>query len=234
MTTPPIDPRSDIFWQEEEERLWDALQAIALAAFLAGVTLGTEQIIAQVSGVSSAQVINLIGEARITAAAQSFLAEYQLANIANLTNTTRQAATSLINDWLASGDDISVLKESLATLPELSEGRASVIAVTENTRIMSEGKLILWNESGVIAGKTWAAVLDGKTTALCRALNGQTVPVNGKFVVNPADIASDPELADMVAAFGNTFDAPPAHPNCRSDIIPVVSERRLIRRIEEA
>jgi len=46
--------------------------------------------------------------------------------------------------------------------------------------------------------RRWDAAMDGRTCATCRALSGQTAPIGGRFY-----------------AMGDSFDEPPAHPNCR-------------------
>jgi len=81
--------------------------------------------------------------------------------------------------------------------------RANTIARTETMRAASEGRMQAWNQ-GLTQGfisplweKEWVA--EASACQICLPLNGKRVPVKGSFSVGE----------------------PPAHPNCRCDVILV-------------
>jgi SPP1 gp7 family putative phage head morphogenesis protein len=92
---------------------------------------------------------------------------------------------------------------------EVTEGRAMRIARTESNRFRNAGKLQAYKDSDVVKGKKWSSVMDGKTSGVCENLNGQVVGLNEYFV--------DSET-------GKEYDHPPALPNCRSTIVPVLKK----------
>jgi SPP1 gp7 family putative phage head morphogenesis protein len=85
---------------------------------------------------------------------------------------------------------------------EMTVDRARMIARTEMNRAANMGHIDGARESGLNLKKRWDAHLDNRTSPVCRALDGKTVGIDEKFVHN-----------------GEEFDAPPAHPNCRSTLI---------------
>ena len=70
---------------------------------------------------------------------------------------------------------------------------------------------IAFAESGIITGLIWTAVLDGRTTAICRSRDGKGVRLTKDF---PEDIT----LLEPPGA------RPPAHFNCRSYMTPTLHD----------
>jgi len=77
-------------------------------------------------------------------------------------------------------------------------------AITHVARVMREG---LWRSVPEVVGMVWVAILDLKTTAICRSRDNKVV----MFGDNPA-----PEGAILLDPQGAR---PPAHPNCRSRMV---------------
>lgn len=80
--------------------------------------------------------------------------------------------------------------------------RTAVNAITNETRDQ-----VYNNNSDVIKGKQWLSTLDTRTSDTCIALDGQAWDLEGKKLE------------------GTTIDwrgPPPAHPNCRSTLVPVL------------
>lgn len=86
--------------------------------------------------------------------------------------------------------------------------RAEMIARTETTAAINQGQIEVWKQSAE-AGffdksqvkKRWIAIQDDATSEICDDLNGQEVGLDEQFVSGVT---------------GESFDAPPAHVNCRS------------------
>lgn len=73
---------------------------------------------------------------------------------------------------------------------------------------------LLWDKNpGIYRYLQWVSVLDGLTSAICRARDGKFAPIGDNVL--PAGL---PRLDPPGAR-------PPAHPNCRSSVVPVFSEK---------
>lgn len=107
--------------------------------------------------------------------------------------------------------DVAAAKESGATTDELaatlrdsyafSDARAETIARTEVARTDVQSSLITYRESGVVEGKRWL--------------------VGAGCCQDCADI--DGEEVGLDEDFSNGESGAPAHPNCRCDVIPVLT-----------
>lgn len=90
--------------------------------------------------------------------------------------------------------------------------RAERIARTELSGLMNEVSYTQMEESGVVTGKQWYSIGDGRTRSSHQAVNGMKVGFNEKFSVNGllADGPHDPSLpaSELV--------------NCRCRLIPIV------------
>jgi len=82
-----------------------------------------------------------------------------------------------------------------------SDWRAEMIARTETNRIVNEGKILGYKESGLEGHKIWDAAVDNRTSPICRRLDGQKQELDNPFI--------DPETR-------KAYQSPPSHPNCRS------------------
>ena len=81
---------------------------------------------------------------------------------------------------------------------EISRRQAETWVRTAVTHTTSRAREILFDENtNVIKGVMWVSTLDGRTSLICQARDGQVYPVN-----------SGPR--------------PPAHPNCRSTTTPIL------------
>ena len=86
--------------------------------------------------------------------------------------------------------------------PLFGKGRAGRIAVTEVTRLYAEGNLAAYASAGVEEVE-WRTVNDAAVDPICEALDGQRWAVG-------------------------TGESPPAHPNCRCWLAPVVSDKPIV------
>lgn len=84
-----------------------------------------------------------------------------------------------------------------------SDWRATMIARTETTRIINEGKLLGYKETGISGKKVWDSAIDARTSDICKRLNNQERELDEGFI--------DPKTK-------KAYSAPPAHVNCRSVI----------------
>ncbi|RLC88149.1 MAG: hypothetical protein DRJ03_03685 [Chloroflexi bacterium] len=90
----------------------------------------------------------------------------------------------------------------------LTTWEAERIARTEAIRATNMGRLIGYNQSGMVKAKQWIVTWDDRLCPDCLEMANQTVPLLAKFI-HPS--------------FGQV-DTPPLHPNCRCTIVPVLKE----------
>lgn len=82
-----------------------------------------------------------------------------------------------------------------------SKARSEAIARTETATAYTQGSLLAYQESGVVKGTQWLAT---DPCDICQPLEGQTV--------------------DLGELFGGEYEGPPAHPNCRCAVAPVLKQ----------
>lgn len=125
--------------------------------------------------------------------------------IDDLAETTREDLQSLLERAVSEGMSADALADALDEQGAFGESRAQMIAETELAYAHVRGNIAGWEESGEVAGTTWLL----------------------------GDMHDVPDVCDDcvdrgVVALGDDFqdgiEAPPAHPYCRCDVIPVLKE----------
>lgn len=124
-----------------------------------------------------------------------------------ITEGTRELLRGDVRQALEEGWSNDKLAAQLAENYAFSAERAMVIARTETQMASQAGALNGYRASGVVDGKQWLTAEDDKVSDECQA-NGEAGP-NGDGV-----------LRDWDAAYPSGDVAPPAHPNCRCQILP--------------
>jgi len=122
--------------------------------------------------------------------------------IHDLDASTREMLASTIASAMDDGATNDEIADAIGDAYGLSEDRADTIARTETAYADVAGNVEAYKESGVVDGIQWVAS-EGDCD-ICDALDGQVVP-----------------LGD---AFEGGITGPPAHPNCRCDVLPVLSD----------
>jgi SPP1 gp7 family putative phage head morphogenesis protein len=118
-----------------------------------------------------------------------------------ITDATRDYLRGVVLDAVKEGWSNDKLADEIVQSEGFSEDRAMMIARTETQFAANNGAMASYEASGVVSGKQWLAHEDA------------------------CDECEDNE-ADGVIALDDDFssgdDAPPAHPNCRCQVLPVV------------
>ena len=119
-------------------------------------------------------------------------------------NTTIEAIRELVGKQAQEGWSIPQLADEILASGQInSPVRAQMIAHTETAAAYTKGSIVAYKESGVVQEVEWNSFLDERTSSICRELNGKRV-----------------KLGEL---FKGEFDGPPAHPNCRSAVLPIVN-----------
>lgn len=147
--------------------------------------------------------------------ALNFLANYtvQLAHVLDEDMTRQMTAwiTDTIREGMSEREAIDYLAQKAT---KFSESRIQKIARTEATRAFNIGTLEETKDSEIVAGYKFVAVLDDRTTEICRARHGKFIP-----------------KSDHGLLISNT---PPLHVNCRSILVPVTEYQELPKEIMPA
>lgn len=122
-----------------------------------------------------------------------------------ITEGTRDMIRAQVVEAMQNGDSVQELAGRLKKSHAFSNARARTIARTETAIADNTGNLIGWEETGLVAGKRWITAEDDKVSEICNT--------NGKMGVIG--------LHEHFAHGGMT---PPAHPNCRCTVVPVLAD----------
>ena len=101
---------------------------------------------------------------------------------------------------ISNGETISQLTQRARGVIQTKSNNAQMIARTVQTAVSAEIRETTFDEnSDIVKGYEWVSVLDTRTSDICKALDGTVYELD------------DPKRR-----------VPPAHPNCRSTITPVL------------
>jgi phage portal protein BeeE len=111
-----------------------------------------------------------------------------------------------IEKQLAAGTSIADLRDAIREVaPDLTEWQAVRIARTETAMAYCEGNRQAWEQQGV-ATKAWSVA--GGPCPICEGI-GEAYP-------------NDIPIGEAFSTGSGSWQAPPAHPNCRCDLLPGV------------
>ena len=111
----------------------------------------------------------------------------------NVTKSARLAIISAIKDGKSITEVVNILDKETKETARTSLER---YARTKFTEVMNKGRVAFFEESGVVSGYQYSAILDDRTTDICRGLHGKTFRAGDQPI-------------------------PPMHFNCRSMLIPI-------------
>ena len=99
-----------------------------------------------------------------------------------------------------------------------SRSRATTIARSELTRTTTYANEKTYRKAGV-KFKEWFA--NPGACQFCEPMNGKIIPINGNFFNKGGDAFGN-EGGDLSIDYG-VVERPPLHPNCRCDLLPVIT-----------
>lgn len=118
-------------------------------------------------------------------------------------SATREMLRSTVTQALDEGWSNDELADAIQTNAAFSDSRAEMIARTETAFADVNGNMTAYRESGQVVGKKWITG-DGCCDD-CQELDGVVVGLDDVFP-------------------NGGGDAPPLHPNCRCDVVPILSD----------
>lgn len=144
----------------------------------------------------------------------------------NLQSVVDDAAADQLRETITKGIAAGINPRQMATeltrnIRSLQKRRAETLARTETAAIRADSTLDRYEAAGVetVRHGEWSDAGDAKVCPICSRLDGREIPLSemrtGTFRFEPGP--DDPDhLAGLYAL------KPPAHPNCRCVILPVV------------
>ena len=193
------------FWNEEDAAFWDEIGPIAVEIFHEAGASGAE---ALPDGLEILFDPNYYNEQAV-----DWLRKYKLEHIRGIMDTTRKNAINIIDEWVRSGEHMDILTAKLDKLFGAPRGKS--IAVTEVTRMYADGNTAAWENTGVVGEKRWNAAVDELVCPVCGEFHDTTRALDGGWFW-----------------LGGVIEGPPAHPNCRCYLTPVVSDELYERELE--
>jgi len=152
--------------------------------------------------------------------------------IGDTVNTTTQVRIKdLMQNGIAEGlstNDLADRIEQWSTSQEDGEdfnrNRALTIARTESARAMSLAKVKAWESTDLVSGKEWVLAPDACEFCTAAAKNFK----GGQDISTPfftkGDVLQLEDGSTMELDYSDV-EAPPLHPNCRCDMVPVVIDQ---------
>lgn len=199
MTAPnPLDPG---FWDDEYHRLLDSYGPVAMLIYLEGAASGGSLLPHGVDLLINWDVFN--------SNATDWLKTYGLNWLHGINRTTQTSTIKAIDEWIRGGEPLPNLVSRLK--PFFGKDRAERIAITEVTRIYSEGNRAAWDATGFVGSKRWNTAMDDRVCPICRPLDGKVVDLDKYF---PALMAGG-------------LMGPPAHVRCRCWLTPILDMKKL-------
>lgn len=120
--------------------------------------------------------------------------------VQDISDTTRQAIQDLIGQGAAEGWGPDRLARAIRDAGiTASASRADAISRTESATAYTQGSLLAYADSGVVAATEWLAT---DPCPICAPLAGQ--------------------VSALGSLFPGGYSGPPAHPNCRCALAPVL------------
>jgi SPP1 gp7 family putative phage head morphogenesis protein len=201
---------SDEWWQEQADDLYRGTERVLFEIFFAGGKVGERLLPKKARVLLDWDVFNQ--------AAVEYLDLYRLNTVAGIEAVTQQRAVAAIQQWIKSGEPLNHLTAKLD--PIFGASRAQRIAVTEVTRTYAAGNISAWKTTGLVSQKVWQTANDERVCPICGPLHDQVVNLEADFSLD--QLALPPEMA--LSGNEYIYFQPPAHPNCRCWLKPVVSE----------
>jgi len=126
----------------------------------------------------------------------NFLQDYTFENVDGLNEELKNRLRGELQRGLIEGEGVKALSKRVDKVMDMGKVRADTIARTEVSRAENMGTYEGYLQSGFDGTKEWVATVD-RTCPICKALDGQTVPLKSKFNYKGKEVL-----------------LPPFHPNC--------------------
>lgn len=138
-----------------------------------------------------------------------------------VSKTSAKQIRAVIAKSFDEGKTLGELTTDIEKLGKAWQGaRAETIAKTETAKAANNGAKIAYKQSGVTK-LIYSAVLDDRTTEICRSLDGKIVGIEESFLTQEEGFVDSKGKSMDLSYNDGVPNAGSAHPNCRSVVIAV-------------
>lgn len=135
-----------------------------------------------------------------------------------VTDTTNELMKKEVIEGLAKGETIPEITERIKNVfTDATEHRAEMISRTETIRYNTRASQQAYVDSGIVEAKQW--MVNPDACDVCLELDGKIVGLDDDFV------KKGNEILGTVIDYED-IPAPPLHPNCKCDIVPIFKTKR--------
>lgn len=157
------------------------------------------------------------------------IADAQFLILADNSPAIATAVANSLGQSLTLGEGIGATVRRLRSSMDAEDWRLERIARTEINNAVNEGHLSTLNQASsrfpeMGLQEQWSAFRDSRTSQICLALDGTITSVGGTFTTEGLTYTTTRDGVETirdVPPFTNR--RPPAHPNCRSRLVPYSS-----------
>lgn len=142
----------------------------------------------------------------INTEAAEWASEFTGELVTKINDTLKQSVRVNVRNWIEAQEDLPALTTRMTKIFD-APWRAKMIAVTETTRAFAEANDKAWQASRVVEKKEWCTAADEMVCPICEPLHGLQ--------------------RNLGKSFPGGINNPPAHPNCRCWLVPVIAEEEL-------
>lgn len=188
--------------------------------------------ITEVEGLSALEFLGIFGDEAVvlTPKISEAISKNTKKLAGEMTRVTTNKLRSTISAGLEAGEAIEDLEKRILASTAFSPARAEVIARTETVRAQGIAELEVWDQSGVVVGKTWYTALDERVCPWCAPMHGKTVTLKQAFFKRGDSITADGQTLNLDY---ETTVSPPLHPNCRCVLIPEVGVKNFKKEVKK-
>ena len=138
-------------------------------------------------------------------------------------STTRNLLKSAIENAVVDGLPHEELVRKIQEIYEFSdEKRAELVAKTETVRVANEATRNTWDTVDGVKGYQWYTASWDRVCEFCRPMHGKKIGKTENFF-QKGEVYQGDEGGTQKINYSN-IKAPPLHPNCQCQIVPVIVE----------
>lgn len=189
------------------------------------ITLPLIEALFSEAGQRTYELLNLEQEMLITAAIHKMLTEQTLFMAKGVVETTNDAIKAQLELGLSKGESVNDIANRMKDVFNSAEDfRAERIARTETLRFNTLSTETAFQDSGIVEAKEW--VTDGNPCPFCISMQGKVAALGANF------LSVGDKVLDRTIDYSDV-PAPPLHPNCECDLIPVFKSEKEIHAAEQ-
>ena len=165
--------------------------------------------------------INLpLDDFRVTPSLIKWSKTYSKKMATSMNQTTLDKLKKHIETGLNKGEGLPKIESRIKGIFEEGRNvRSKVMARTEVSRSVNEGRIEAWEQSGIVEKKRWVTAGDERVCDYCGPMEGKTINLRSNFFKKGDEFLGNsktPLKLDYDSVPGN-----PLHANCRCDLVPI-------------